>query len=133
MSEKVRSFAWYAVMLALAMIPLAWWAATHGGPFARAERFVSEHPAIESRIGRVTSVRLAFDWAQLLEFHHREDSASLELVVTGKRGVGYATVELHRERGYWHIDSARFRPRGEQVPVDMLPVGKPPARYFWIA
>jgi len=115
------------------MVPLAWWAAKHGGPFARAERFVADHPAIEARIGRVTSVRLAFDWDDLLGLPAPEDMAHLELVVTGERGIGYATLQLQRERGYWNIVSARFRRPGEQVPVDMLPIGKPPARYFWIA
>lgn len=133
MSAKARSLAWCVFLCALATLPLTWWALTHGGPFSRAERFVSDHPVIESRIGRVTSVRLAFDWDQLLDFPQREDSASLELIVTGKRGAGYATVELQRERGYWNIVQARFRRKGEQVPVDMLPIGKPPARYFWIA
>jgi hypothetical protein len=133
MSAKVRSVAWTALLCALAMIPIAWWAVGHGGPYGRAERFVSDHPAIESRIGRVTSVRLAFDWDRLLDFPRPEDSASLELIVTGRRGVGYATVELQRERGYWNVVQARFRLKGEQVPVDMLPIGKPPARYFWIA
>jgi hypothetical protein len=116
------------------MISLAWWAAKHGGPFARAERFVADHPAIEARIGPVVSVHLAFDWDDLLGFPAPPDAARLELVLTGHRGIiGYATVELQRERGYWNIVSARFRRQGEQVPVDMLPIGKPPARHFWIA
>lgn len=133
MTGKLRSVMQHALICALAMIPLAWWVVGHGGPFARAERFLSDHPAIEARIGRVTSVRLAFDWDQLLDFPRSEDRAHLELVVTGGRGVGYATIELQRERGYWNIVSARFRRQGEHVPVDMLPIGKPPARYFWIA
>jgi len=133
MSERARSLTWWALLCALALIPLAWWAATHGGPYARAARFISNHPAIEAKIGRIDSVRLAFDWDQLLEFPPADDTAHLELVVKGERGVGYATVQLHRERGYWNITSARFRPKGDNVPVDMLPIGKPPARYFWIA
>jgi len=133
MSEKTRNLTRYAFVCAMLMMPLAWWAATHGGPFARAERFLSDHPAIEAKIGRVASVRLAFDWDQVLDFPAREDSAHLELVVTGKRGVGYATVELQRERGYWNIVSARFRREGDHVPVDMLPIGKPSSPWFWIA
>jgi hypothetical protein len=133
MSKRAVSLTWCALACALALTPLAWWAATHGGPYARAARFVQDHPAIEAKIGRVRSVRLAFDWDQLLDFPPSEDTAHLELVVRGRRGVGYATVQLQRERGYWNILSARFRREGDHVPVDMLPVGKPPARYFWIA
>jgi len=131
--DHFRSVRPYVFLCFLLMAPLAWWSVVQGGPFSRAERFLSDHPAIEGRIGRVTNVRLAFDWSDLLEFEPPDDSAHLELIVTGERGLGYATVELRRERGAWDIVSARFRRDGERIPVDMLPIGKPPARYFWIA
>ncbi|HTN27879.1 MAG TPA: hypothetical protein VL180_08845 [Burkholderiales bacterium] len=120
-----------AAALVLAMIPLAWWTITQGGPYLRAERFLHGHPAIESRIGRITSIRLAFrDYS----FAPADDTAQLELLVTGERGNGFATVDLHWERGAWDVVSVKFRREGETVPVQTFPAEKPRRReMMWVA
>jgi hypothetical protein len=120
-----------AATLVLAMIPLAWWTITQGGPYSRAERFLHGHPAIESRIGRITSIRLAF---RNYSFAPADDTAHLELLVTGERGNGFATVDLHWERGAWDVVSVKFRRDGETVPVQTFPVEKPHRReMMWVA
>ena len=112
------------------MIPLAWWTITQGGPYARAERFLHGHPAIEGKVGRVTDIRLAFRDYSL---GTADDTAHVELVVTGERGIGYASVDLHWERGAWDVTSVLFRREGETVPVQMLPAEKQRRREMWVA
>ena len=121
----MSSVKWFVLCaLATLMIPLAWWTITQGGPYARAERFLHGHPAIESRIGRVTNIRLEFRES----FGAGDDTARLELVVTGQRGVGFATVSLQRERGAWEVISVLFRREGETVPVLTFPIERPRER-----
>lgn len=121
---------WILCALAALMIPLAWWTITQGGPYARAERFLHDEPSIERKIGRVTNVRLAFrDYS----FGTADDTAHLDLVVTGERGVGYASVNLQWYRGAWDVTSVFFRREGETVPVQTFPAEKPRRREMWVA
>src|SRR5436189_6055104 len=108
--QSLPRFIAYAFVVAALMIPVAYWA--FGGPYARAQRFLSSNPAIESQVGRVLSVRLAFSSANSSALSVDDGTAHLELVVTGERGVGFATIDLHWERGAWDVMSVQFRREG---------------------
>src|SRR5688572_32161508 len=131
--QSLPRFATYAFVIAALMIPVAYWTIAQGGPYSRAQRFLSSHPAIERQVGRVQSVRLAFSRANSGFFGPEDGTAHLELVVTGERGVGFATIELHWERGAWDVTSVLFRRAGESTPVQTFPVEKPRARGMWVA
>ena len=124
----------YALVIAALMIPVAYWTISQGGPYSRAQRFLSSHPAIERHVGRVKSVRLAFSRANSGFFGPQDGIAHLELVVTGDRGVGFATVDLQLERGAWDVTSVLFRREGESIPARTFPVEKPRQRgMMWVA
>ena len=132
--QGLPRFVAYAFVIATLMIPVAYWTIAQGGPYARAQRFLSSHPAIERQVGRVTSVRLAFSSANSGFFGPEDGSAHLELVVTGERGVGFATIDLHWERGAWDVTSVLFRREGESIPVQTFPVEKRrPRGMMWMA
>jgi len=120
-AQSLQRFTWYALIVAVLMIPVAYWTIAQGGPYARAQRFLSGHPAIERQVGRVQSVRLAFSPANSAILGTDDGTAHLELVVTGERGLGYATMELHWERGAWDVTSVSFRRKGETMPVQTFP------------
>ena len=120
--QGVQRFITYAAVLAALMIPLAYWTLTQGGAYSRAQRFLSGHPAIERQIGRVQSIRVAFSPGNAGLFAVPEGTAHLELVVTGERGIGFATVDLRWERGAWDVTSVTFRREGETMPVQTFPV-----------
>ena len=126
--HSVPRFLAYAFVIAALMIPVAYWTIAQGGPYARAQRFLSSNPAIERQVGRVKNVRLAFSRANSWGFGADDGSAHLELVVTGERGVGFATIDLHWERGAWDVTSVLFRREGESIPVQTFPVDKPRQR-----
>jgi hypothetical protein len=48
--------------------------------------------------------------------------------VTGERGIGFATIDLHWERGAWDVTSVLFRREGESIPVQTFPIEKPRPR-----
>jgi hypothetical protein len=126
--HSVPRFLAYAFVIAALMIPVAYWTIAQGGPYARAQRFLSSNPAIERQVGRVKNVRLAFSRANSWGFGADDGSAHLELVVTGERGVGFATIDLHWERGAWDVTSVLFRREGESIPVQTFPIEKPRSR-----
>ena len=131
--QSVHRFTAYALLAAL-MIPLAYWTFTQGGAYSRAQRFLSGHPAIEGKIGRVQNIRVAFSAGNAGLFVVPESTAHLELVVTGERGIGFATVDLRWERGAWDVTSVTFRREGESMPVQTFPVDKPRQRgMMWVA
>ena len=131
--HSLQRFLAYAFVIAALMIPVAYWTIAQGGPYARAQRFLSSHPAIERQVGQVKSVRLAFSRANSEFFGAEEGTAHLELVVTGERGVGFATIDLHWERGAWDVTSVLFRREGESTPVQTFPIEKPRKRGMWVA
>src|SRR5262245_49969958 len=92
--QSVQRFVTYAAVLAALMIPLAYWTLTQGDAYSRAQRFLSGHPAIEGKIGRVRNIRVAFSAGNAGLLVAPESTAHLELVITGERGVGFATVDL---------------------------------------
>jgi hypothetical protein len=131
--QSLPRFVTYALLIAALMIPVAYWTIAQGGPYARAQRFLSSHPAIERQVGPVTNVRLAFSRENSGFFGPEDGNARLELIVTGERGVGFATIELHWERGAWDVTSVLFRREGESIPVQTFPVEKPRQRGMWVA
>jgi len=121
-------------LLATLMIPLAYWTFTQGGAYSRAQRFLSGHPAIERKIGRVQNIRVAFSAGNAGLFAVPESTAHLELIVTGERGIGFATVDLRWERGAWDVTSVTFRREGESMPVQTFPLDRPRKReMMWVA
>jgi hypothetical protein len=132
--QSLPRFITYAFVIAALMIPVAYWTIAQVGPYARAQRFLSSHHAVERQVGRVTSVRLAFSGANSGFFGADDGTAHLELVVTGERGVGFATIDLHWERGAWDVTSVLFRREGESTPVQTFPIDKPRQRgMMWVA
>ena len=132
--QSDQRFITCAAVLAALMIPLAYWTLTQGGAYARAQRFLSGHPAIERKIGRIQNIRVALSAGNAGLFALPESTAHLELVVTGERGVGFATVDLRWERGAWDVTSVTFRREGESMPVQTFPIDKPRKReMMWVA
>ena len=132
--QSVQRFITYAAVLAALMIPLAYWTLTQGDAYSRAQRFLSGHPAIEGKVGRVQNIRVAFSSGNAGLFVAPESTAHLELVITGERGVGFATVDLRWARGAWDVTSVTFRREGEPMPVQTFPVDRPRKReMMWVA